>query len=178
MAHIERTYFTEEENQELRRLLRKVKDNGCRWPTEETMQIGHGVVSYWAPELVITRPGRQLHSRVPEILLAIYDGGAKWFMGMWHIPGGYNEWPELDVQATVSRVAKREIGVDVIAGRTIDEYKWRDGEHPYGHPLSLYKECQPVATIIQDGRLQYFPCTALPKNIIEPHRRFIEEKLL
>ena len=159
---------------ELRRLLLKVAYDGGYWPDEATLRAAHGVISAWAPELVIRR-SKNLWEK--EILLAVYKGGAEWFNGKWHIPGGYNLWPEQDVQATCSRTAKREIGVDVTYQRTIDIYKWRTGEHPYGHPLSLYVECVPAAEVVESEKLRFFSKSNLPDNIVIPHRRFIEEYL-
>ena len=132
------TDFTPKEVTELIRLLEKVAAAGYRWPTEKCMRAGHEVVSYWAPEIVITRP-RNIHAR--EILLAIYEGGIEEFRGMWHIPGGYNIWDEISVQETCDRVALREIGVSAKLLCVIDAYKWREGEHPYGRPLCLSCLC-------------------------------------
>lgn len=113
-----------------------------------------------------------------EILLAVYDGGAKEFRGKWHIPGGYNRWPEMDITATCSRVAKREIGCDVTFQNVIGAYKWQTGEHPYGHPLSLYVECEPVQKIVEKAQLTFFRVDRLPNLMVEPHRRFIHDHLL
>jgi hypothetical protein len=164
----------------LTQLLRRAKEqlpatgeDGFDWPTDELMKVAHGVVSYWAPELVIWgfRPG----DLQPQILLAQYDGNADWFKNLWHIPGGYNRFNEPDIQAVCSRLAMRELGVDVIAKRTLGEYKWREGEHPYGRPLSIYKECRPVGGITERDNLRFFPCNELPSKIVVPHLNFIRE---
>jgi ADP-ribose pyrophosphatase YjhB (NUDIX family) len=161
--------FTKAETAELIRLLKKVAENGYRWPTEECMRSAHRVVSFWAPELVIMREPK-------EVLLAIYDGGIEEFRGMWQLPGGYNRWDEPDVQATCSRVALREIGVDVKFVRVLDAYKWQN-EHPYGRPLSIYCLCEPVGTVKESEKLKFFPPNNLPERLVEPHGRFIKERL-
>ena len=168
------TDFTQAEMTELTRLLNKVAANGGYWPDETTMRAAHGVVSVWAPELVITRLNQRGET---EILLAMYEGGAEFFNGLWHIPGGYNRWPEKDVQETCSRVAMREIGVNVRYTRTMDVYKWQTGEHPYGHPLSVYASCRPAGKITESGKLRFFPKNDTPENLVVPHRRFIQNYL-
>lgn len=158
------------------RYLLKVKAKEYRWPDEESMQIAHGVISYWAPEIVIMRGGGDKR----QILLAIYDGGAGFPAGSWHIPGGYNLWPELDIQATIARVAKRELGREVVYVEILDEHKWTSEEHRYGHPLSLYCSCRTddYADIPEiPGRLQYFALEELPATLLGPHRVFAERYL-
>jgi len=190
------TPFTPGEDAELIRLLLKVAATGYRWPTERSMRVAHGVISHWASEIVITRP-KGIRTR--EILLAIYEGGVEEFRGMWHIPGGCNIWNELDIQTTCSRVALSEIGVDVKFVRVLDAHKWREGEHPYGRPLSLYCLCEPqtpggkvvinllpvemVGTaqepepVEESEKLRFFSVSDLPERLLEPHRRFIEQHL-
>lgn len=130
----------------------------------------HGVASMWATELVLTRgTGAQ-----KEVLLKKYDGGAEVFQGMWHIPGGYNMYNEPDVQTTCSRVAKRELGVDVKYNKVYDIYKWKNNEHPYGHPLSLYLDCSPVGEVGETDALKYFPIANLPESTIGIHANFLK----
>jgi len=166
------TAFTPKELKEFKRLLAKIPEDGY-FPDEETMRAFHGVVSMWATEIVVVRNGRKGR----EILLAVYDGGIEEFRGAWHIPGGYNRWWEPDIQATCTRVAKREIGVDVICQRTLDSYKWQNGEHPYGHPLSLFVECVPTEEIKETEKLRFFSKEELPANFLGPHRRFVQKYL-
>jgi|SRR3989344_7609123 len=164
------TSFSRAETAALRRLLRKVQANHCFWPDEETMQEAHRTVSMWAPELVVTRSRGDR-----EILLAVYDGSAAFPAGTWHLPGGYNRWPEADIQETVSRIARCEIGTDAWYVRLLGEHKWTSAEHPYGHPLSLYCLCTPQAEIRETTRLRFFRTDQLPVNLVSPHRKFIEE---
>ena len=159
--------LTERETRELIRLLGKIGEADGFWPTEEAMRAAHSTISYWATELVITR------NKGHEVLLALYEGGAEEFRGLWHIPGGYNRWDEPDIETTCSRVAKREIGRDVLLLQVLDAYKWLSEEHPYGRPLSLYCLCEPVGEIEEREALRFFPLDALPAKIVEPHRRFL-----
>lgn len=155
-------------------LLRRVAKNNYYFPTEESFRAYHGLRSQCAPELVISRiaDGRA------EVLLARYDGGIEEFLGLWHIPGGYDVPEAVDIQETCSSIARRELGVDVTYVRTFDQpYKWKRGEHPYGIPLSLYVECVPRGAIIETESRKFFPLSDLPKSMVEPHRRFISEQL-
>lgn len=167
------TVFTPEEIKEFKRLLGKVVVDDYFLPDEETMRALHSVVSMWAIEIVIVRN----NSKKKEILLAVYDGGIKEFHGVWHIPGGYNKYSHPNIQTTCSVVAKREIGVDVLYERVVDSYKWRTGEHPYGHPLSLFVECIPVEAIAETEKLRFFSKNELPANVVPPHLRFIQKYL-
>ncbi|HEY4510722.1 MAG TPA: hypothetical protein VJJ73_02710 [Candidatus Paceibacterota bacterium] len=157
--------FTEEEDQELARLLTKVAENEYHFPSQ-SYHVLEGVVSRWAPELVIIR-GK-------EILLAVYDGGIKEFQGMWHIPGGRDYWPAPDMQANCSLVSTREIGVDVEFIKVLDIYKWKTGEHPDGHPLSIYVECWLRGEVIETETLRFFSINNLPPVIVGVHERWIK----
>src|SRR3989338_517354 len=108
--------FTPEEAKELARLLRKIPKDNYFIP-EAAFEPFHGVASMWAPELVILHSYFR-HKEIEEsfkILLTVYKGGADFFKGLWHIPGGYNRWNEPDIQATCNKVAHRELGVNVKA---------------------------------------------------------------
>lgn len=163
--------FTDEENEGFIRYLEKVRRNGFFVPTEETFRAVHQTFSQWAPELVILRENGW---RNRQILLKVYDDNAEMFVGMRHIPGGYNRWLEGDVQTTCSRVAQREIGIDVVYQFSYpNPYKWQDGEHPYGHPFSVYASCRPLGEIVESENLRFFSVDQLPENLVVPHRRFI-----
>ncbi len=161
--------FTPEETREFARLLRKIAENDYYLPGE-AFEAFHGIASMWAPELIITR--REENGET-EILLAMYHGGAAMFEGNWHIPGGYNKFDEPDIQATCTRIAKRELGIDVSYKKIIGAYKWREGEHPYGRPLSLYAACDPKEEIKETDSLKFFNAENLPDAIIPNQKRFI-----
>jgi 8-oxo-dGTP pyrophosphatase MutT (NUDIX family) len=184
---------------DLQSVARRFRRQKYFWPTERAMQTIHGIVSHWAPELVITRRHRD---RV-EILLARYNGGVREFRGLWHLPGGYNKIPDArrhlpqysfrfgikSIQPTISRIALREIGVDAEVEDIMDLYWWprwlrnrklfRNGRHhPYGWPLSIYLRCQPDGEIRETEDLRWFPVGQLPQNTVIPHREFIRENIM
>lgn len=154
-------------------LLRDVAKNGYFIP-ERSFKPLHALVSMWAPELVIVRNG----PKGREVLLARYNGGMPEFKGRLHIPGGYNRWNEEDIQTTCTRIAKQELGVDVMCLRVLDACKWTSKPHPfwhpYGHPLSLYVLCQPIGELVLSERQDFFLLDELPKDLLPVHRAFLE----
>lgn len=166
---MEKEPFTAEEKQTLCRLLKRVRMNGGYWPSEACMRAAHGAISAWAPELVITRTGK-----TTEILLSRYDGGVEKFKGMWHIPGGYASINDGTLEAACSRIAKRELGVDVTYVYTYGQpHFWTPREHPYGRPLSLYVIVYPSEEIAETRTRKFFVYNRLPKNLVGVHRCFI-----
>lgn len=163
--------LTKKEARDLEKLLTRVIASGRWWPNEKTFQLAHGITSAWAPELVITR----VHKSKKEILLTKYGGGAKWFSGMWHIPGGYDSWKRSDIQADCTSIAKRELGIDVKYVKILDIYKWKPGEHPYGRPLSLYVECVPKKKIIETEAKKFFPVQKLPEKVVPCQKNFVKK---
>lgn len=166
--------FTEEEARELARLLKKVARNNYLFPDEESFRALHEIRSMWALELVIWKkksPGEK------EILLVRYSGGAREFRGLWHIPGGYDVFLEPDFQAVCSKIAKRELGMNVKYVRIVGEHKWKPEEHPYGRPLSLYIQCEPLGKIEETKEVRFFGVGKLPKRLVKPHRRFLKSFL-
>lgn len=161
------------ESRNLERLLQKTIASGGWWPNERTFQLAHGIISAWAPELVITRRVRGRK----EVLLTRYGGGAKKFRGWWHLPGGYDKWTLPDIAADCSAIAKRELGFDVAYRGILGAYKWRPNEHPYGRPLSLYVSCAPKKKIAETAVMRFFPVKRLPPRIVPCHRKFIAEHL-
>ena len=136
------------------------------------MRVAHGTVSCWAPELVITT----YRENSLYVLLVRYEGGVEEFRGLWHIPGGYNNFSEPYFQTTCSAIAKRELGCDVCFVRPLGVHKWKDGEHPYGRPLSIYAECQlrDLNEFRESETVKFFPVEGLPLEVVGPHRRFLE----
>ncbi|MBI4085865.1 MAG: NUDIX domain-containing protein [Candidatus Liptonbacteria bacterium] len=157
--------MTKKEAQTLARLLKKIPEQNFFIP-DEAFEPLHGAVSMWAPELVILR--KRTHGA--EILLTPYQG--KFARGYWHIPGGYNIWNET-IQETCSRVAKRELDFDVKYLEVLDADKWREGEHPYGRPLSVYVLCEPRKTVRETADMKFWDASRLPRKMITIHRRFI-----
>lgn len=160
--------LTPEEETELARLLTKL--GPAPWP-EAIFQALHGKMSAWAPEIVAYHPGNLKR----EVLLARYDGGVPKFKDKWQLPGGYNRWEESDIATTMSRVWHREVGADRINVQSVlDVYKWKEGEHDYGRPLSVFMLATTVQPIEQTDRLQYFPLDSLPEDIVTPHGQFLK----
>lgn len=166
--------WTDEEIQTLIRLLEKVKADGGWWPSEASMRAAHAAMSAWAPELIITKSRWWIFRK--RILLARYEGGMVEFRGMWHIPGGYVTITDEGIEAACSRIAKRELGIDVDFIRVFERpYLWLPGEHPYGRPLSLYTDVRPRGKILETASRRFFGRDDLPDNLLEVHKRFIEQ---
>lgn len=157
--------MTKDEERLLVKLLQKSTEHGF-WFSEKVFRALHGVVSFWAPELVITRKNHQ------EILLTPYEGYFR--TGYWHIPGGFSQRNET-IQQSCSRIAKRELGLDVRMQKVLGACKWTAREHPYGRPLSLYILCRSREPIREHGRMKFFPVRNLPRKTMPPHRKFIEQ---
>ncbi|MEK7115105.1 MAG: hypothetical protein AAB847_01990, partial [Patescibacteria group bacterium] len=81
--------LTDREAELMAQFCRRIAANGHFIP-EPAFEPLHGLISMWAPELVIVREVKINNLLENEILLSVYDGGAKSFEGLWHIPGGYN----------------------------------------------------------------------------------------
>lgn len=81
-------------------------------------------------------------------------------------------------EATCSRVALEEVGIDVsVLGTLALPYLWRPGEHPYGRPLSIYTIVRSLGIIQETDTRRFFGPNELPDNIVKVHRRFIEQHL-
>ena len=128
--------LTHEEDDNLIELLYKVRKDKYRWPTEASMRAAHGTVSHWATELVITRPPHPSMTG-SHVLLARYEGGFEdWKQReVWHIPGGFNTppdqsrasglfWNFKSLQPVATKVARRELGVDVEVQALMDLFWW------------------------------------------------------
>lgn len=171
--------FTEDDRRELVCLLKKMKADMRSNPDptkrdflpDGVFEEIHGLVSMWAPELVVTRgtrTNRQIH-------LTQYDGGAKEFQGTWNIPGGYTQFSEEAIDASVLRVGTREMGQTIEMIRVLGADKWlSDDGHPYGRPLSLYVACRLSSALPDTDTGRFFSVSNLPDTLCGVHRRFIE----
>ena len=115
--------------------------------------------------------------------MAITDGKGKFllvkrtdgqFKG-WEMIGGYFRRGDKSVEAACKRIAKRDGGVAVKFICVIDVYKWPDGEHPYGAPISVVCLCKLTGRVKETKNKKLF--RALPKNIVTNHRRFMKEAM-
>lgn len=171
--------FTEDDRQELVRLLKKMKADLRSDPVPAkrgflpngVFEEIHGLVSMWATELVVTRgegANRQLY-------LTRYDGGVREFRNTWNIPGGYNQFSEETIDASVLRIGKREMAQKMEMIQVIGADKWRsDDGHPYGRPLSLYVACRSSSALPDTDIGRFFSVSNLPDTLCGVHRRFIE----
>lgn len=164
--------FTQEEIADLERLLLRLKENNGFWPSEKTMRLAHNCIPHPATELVILRDG----PKDPQILLAVYSDAVEKFKGLWHIPGGYMKWGA-GLQDSCNRIAQRELNMDVTYVYTIDAYQWKPEEHLYGSPVSIYAYCEVLGKVIESETLKWFSLKALPENMVEPHRNFVQATL-
>ena len=171
MYQVAKQEWTAEETETLIRLLGKVKTDDGWWPTEECMRAAHGAMFAWASELIITKMDK---GNTREILLTLYEGGMEEFSGMWHIPGGYGSIMDESIHAACSRIAKRELGVNVWFLCALEQPDlWRTGEHPYGRPLSLYCWVYPLGEIAATDHCKFFDLRNLPDNTVPVHREFL-----
>ncbi|GEM_PF-2469230 len=173
------TSFTVSTDEKLREGLALAKQDKGYWPTEDTMQVAHSVVSYWAPELVI------VNEDLTEILLTLYetdDPRLAIFKDKWHMPGGYNRWAE-SYGMTCERIAKREVKLNVFGDefRTLGTYKWQHisedpvNGHPYGRPLSVYTWVTTKEKIAETPTCRFFPFAALPSPLVGgAHQYFLD----
>ncbi len=150
--------MTEEEVQELARLLGKVAAEGLgvpRLPGAAFVAM-KGVVTQPTVEVLLTRDGRDL------LLTPRHD---KHWDG-WHLPGGFVGVEE-SLEQACARIARRELEIGVTLKRVVGHYTWTD--HPYASALSLLCLCEADAPP-RDG--QYF--SELPPSLIPQHRALLE----
>jgi ADP-ribose pyrophosphatase YjhB (NUDIX family) len=149
---------TDQEAQELARLLRKVSAEELGVPRlpKDVFVALRGVVAQPAVELVVSQNGR-------DVLLTPRQD--KHWSG-WHLPGGFVGVSET-LEAACERIARKELGAHARMTRLIGHYAWTD--HPYASALSLLCECT-LDDPPRDG--EYF--SQLPDRLISQHRRMLE----
>ena len=120
--------FSPAEAAEFIRLLKKIQKHNYWVPSLEAWQEVQRTFSRWAVELVITQ---RVDPAQPKVLLCRYNGESMpEHQGKFHLAGGYERFPET-IQETCSRIAKDEIGVDVIYRGILGIHKWTTAESPY-----------------------------------------------
>jgi ADP-ribose pyrophosphatase YjhB (NUDIX family) len=149
---------TEEEVQELARLLRKVSAEGLGVPhlPKDVFVAMRGVVTQLAVEVLVSQDGRDV------LLTPRHD--QHW--AGWHLPGGFVGVSE-SLEQACSRIAHRELGVNATMTRLVGHYGWTD--HPYASAVSLLCLCT-LEGPPSDG--QYF--AELPTTLIPQHRALLE----
>jgi ADP-ribose pyrophosphatase YjhB (NUDIX family) len=149
---------TDEDIQELARLLRQVSAEGLgvpRLPGPAFVAL-KGVVAQPTVEVLVTRDGRDV------LLTPRHD---KHWDG-WHLPGGF-VGAEESLEAACARIGERELGVTVTLERLVGHYSWTD--HPYASALSLLCLCR-ISEPPKEG--QFFE--AFPEALIPQHRTLLE----
>jgi ADP-ribose pyrophosphatase YjhB (NUDIX family) len=172
--------FSDAETAEFIRLLKKIQANDYWVPTTEAWQEVHRTFSRWCVELVIsdTKDG------IPRIFLTRYTGdGMPDHKGLFHIPGGFEHLPE-DIEATCSRIAKDELGLDVQFKDVLSVHKWTFNESPIkARLLSLYVSCSTLGELTSTEAKRFFSREEMlalgPKDMDQkhPHRKFIDTYL-
>lgn len=178
--------FTEDDRQELVHLLRKMKADMRSNPDpakrdflpDGVFEEIHGLVSMWAPEIVMTRTGPH---RETQIYLTQYDGGVQEFQGTWNIPGGYNCYSEDSISESVIRIAKREIGLDLSRLQStfavMAAKKWNAADrHPIGRPLSLFVRSTTPHELEESRTGRFFSVSNLPDTLCGVHRQFVTSR--
>lgn len=100
------------------------------------------------------------------------------YKGMWHLPGGGMRYGEL-VEETVSRLAKKELGVQASMGRIINSMEHPD-EHDlgFGWPVSFVFEANIEGDLRSSTEGEVGVFTEIPENTIPSHRAFLETNYL
>lgn len=168
--------FTDDESEELVRLLKKIQENDY-WVPLRAWQELHRMLTMPAFELVIIE-----RSSIPRILLTRYEGETiPTHKGLFHIPGGFGKVSE-SIQETCSRVARGELGVDVEYKRVLDIHKWMVKESGIGG-LSVFVACEPRGAITESEGKRFFTREEMlalgPKEMVQnhPHRAFANKYL-
>ena len=99
----------------------------------------------------------------------------------WHVPGGFMA-PGESIQQACTRVARRELGIDVWYKEIIDVVAWPS--HPYVNMVSLFCKCA-VGWEVKDGRSAMwgqpkdgtFFAAPPTDGMIPVHAGFIEHRL-
>jgi ADP-ribose pyrophosphatase YjhB (NUDIX family) len=145
--------MTEAETEQLRSLLLKLRAEGLAVPRMpcDVWKALRGLVVQTAVEILITRNG-------DEFLLTWRED--QHWRG-WHIPGGFLG-PEESLKAACRRIAKRELGIEVIFEHLLMAYVWPD--HPYASVVSLLCICSTESTPCTGSFHQRIPEDTLPNH--------------
>lgn len=172
--------FTEEENREFIRLLKKIQANGY-WQPLEIFKEMQKTVSRWCTELIIID---SLDEDKPKALLYRYDeAGLPEHQGKFGLHGGFEKFSEDEVE-TVNRIAQEELDIKVEYLGLIGYHKWTIDEHPRGaRIMSLYALCKPLNKIELSDNRRFFTreeMLALDPDDMDPehpHRKFLDKYL-
>ena len=139
-----------------------------------------------------------IFSKVPRVCIDLIIRGDKGvllalraidpYIGMWHLPGGMIYKGESFLDAA-KRVAKKEVGLDVVSAKIIDQFEMLHEvrvDHVQ-HIISLVCEVK-IKTgnsegeslllhDFQSSELRYFSYNEVPGNLIPFHREALEKIL-
>lgn len=129
---------------------------------------------------------KEIYSKVPRLCVDLVIKDKKGFLltlrekngyeGLWHFPGGTVYYRE-PVKEAVKRVAKEELGVDIIIQEFAGyiEYLSEEKERGFGYTLSLVFVCKLKNSDFdldnQVAKVDFFPKP--PTNTIEEQKAFL-----
>lgn len=146
-----------DELEQLAGLLRRLAASGGAMPSTPRViwDALAGVVPRLAIELFVRRDD--------GAVLLTWRDDPQW--RGWHVPGGFVGAGE-SLGDAARRIATRELGVELVLERVVDNYAWPD--HPCGAVLSLLCACRCEETP-KDG--EYF--LQLPSPMVDHHAHFV-----
>lgn len=153
--------MTETEIKKLIKLLKKLKEDGLA-PPKTPLSVWKELATILpapAVEVLVTKNGK-------DFLLTLRND--EYWQG-WHIPGGFMLAKE-SVEQACSRIAQKEIGIDVRLKRVKSVHTWED--HPYASAISIICVCKPKG---RPNNGNFF--TQIPKETISQHKSFLKNFL-
>lgn len=111
-----------------------------------------------------------------RVLLTLRD--IEPWKGFWHLPGGGLLFSE-SLDDAVKRVAKEELGVDIVIKKMLGTIEFKPSKLFYGHVVSLpYLVVLKSDKIVLDNQARDFKYfKKLPQNIISEHKKFLKNLL-
>lgn len=148
-----KSFLKKYESEIFKKTLKKIQKQKF-WIPNEIFEIIHSTFSMWTIEIIILQDNKVFLIKTPK----------HFKKGLWCLPGGYNRWDE-EIFTSCERIANREIGISVKPLKSLGIYKWKEGEHPYGRPLSVFILCKPLRNIKDSFFGKLFDFRKLPKMI-------------
>lgn len=130
---------------------------------------------------------KAIYEKVPRVsvdLVIPHDGGIALtlrslpsYHNQWHLPGGTAYYKER-LTDTVKRIAKEELGLDVVIGELLGyiEYHSEEKERGFGYTISLVFACKQIGGEVQldEGSSEMRGFTELPDNTVIEQKQFLE----
>ena len=134
---------------------------------------------------------KYIYSRVPrlcvDVVIKTQEGvlltqrNIAPYKDLWHIPGGTVYYRET-IEAAVKRIAKEELGVDVVVGGLydfIENYDESESRGGWGWPIALQLKCSikfgelcPDKQLAKEARF-FKKAEDIPKNTIDSQKKFL-----